>query len=208
MMTRLRGIYGILPAGLETEALLLQAERALAGGVRILQLRDKKRGYRRALKRAGALRELTRSCGALLIVNDSVQLAMDCEADGVHLGRDDAVPGAAQLSRIRKKMLVGITCRADTAFAGSVLAAGADYISFGAIWRSDSKPEVPAIGLPGLARARLMFPEANICAIGGITAANVATVRTAGADCAAVISGLFAGADTETEARRLIEAWG
>jgi len=206
-MARFEGIYGILPADLETEDLLLRAEKALAGGVRILQFRDKKNGFKRALKRAKALRKLTQSYGAIFIVNDSIQLALDSAADGVHLGRDDEALNAEQLRRIRNDLLVGITCRADAALAKSALASGADYVSFGAIWQTHSKPEVPAIGLPRLAKARQMFPDANICAIGGITVDNVAAVRAAGADCAAVISGLFAAEDIEARARRLIEAW-
>ena len=208
MRARLQGIYGILPADLETNDLLCRAEQALAGGLRILQFRDKQKGFRRALKRAEALRELTRRHGAMFIVNDSVQLARDAAADGVHLGRGDESLTAELLREIGAEMLIGITCRADAAFAKSVLASGADYVSFGAIWQTQTKPEVPAIGLPRLAKARQMFPEANICAIGGITAENVAAVKEAGADCAAVISGLFAARDIAAEAGRLIEAWG
>ena len=208
MKARLHGIYGILPADLETDDLLQRAGQALSGGVRILQFRDKKQGYKRALKRARALRELTQSFDALFIVNDSVQLALDSAADGVHLGRDDEALNAELLRQIRGDLLVGITCRADAAFAKSALASGADYISFGAIWQTHTKPEVPAIGLPRLAKARQMFPDANICAIGGITEENVASVRDAGADCAAVISGLFAADDIAFRARRLVEAWG
>ena len=208
MKARLEGIYAILPADLETDDLLSRAEQALAGGVRILQFRDKKKGFKRALKRAEALRELTSRYQATFIINDSVQLAKDAAADGVHLGRDDESLTAELLREIGGKMLIGITCRADAAFAKSALASGADYLSFGAIWQTQSKPEVPAIGLPRLAKARQMFPEANICAIGGITAENVASVKEAGADCAAVISGLFAADDIEAEAGRLISAWG
>ena len=208
MKARLHGIYGILPADLEIDDLLQRAGQALSGGVRILQFRDKKQGYKRALKRARALRELTQSFDALFIVNDSVQLALDAAADGVHLGRDDEALNAELLRQIRDDLLVGITCRADAAFAKSALASGADYISFGAIWQTHTKPEVPAIGLPRLAKARQMFPDANICAIGGITEENVASVRDAGADCAAVISGLFAADDIAFRARRLVEAWG
>ena len=208
MRGKLRGVYAILPPDLETDDLLFRAECALAGGIRILQFRDKKNGFKRALKRAGALRELTSHYDAMFIVNDSLQLARDAGADGVHLGRSDEPLTTELLHRIGKELMVGITCRADAAFAQSVLAGGADYVSFGAIWQTRSKPEVPVIGLPRLAKARQMFPEANICAIGGITAENIAGVKGAGADCAAVISGLFAADDIKAEAGRLIAAWG
>jgi len=204
---KLYGIYAILPADLETDDLLNRAGAALEGGVRILQFRDKKKGYKRALQRAQALRQLTLKHGATFIVNDSIQLAMDSSADGVHLGRDDEEMTTATLRDIGDKMLVGITCRADASLAKSVLDNGVDYVAFGAIWKTESKPEVPEIGLNRLAKARQMFPAANICAIGGISADNIAAVKAAGADCAALISGLFAAQDIKAEARKLVEAW-
>ncbi len=205
--TELKGIYAILPADLDTEELLEKAESALKGGVKTLQFRDKKQGFKRQLKRAKALRELTREYGAVFIINDSVGLAQDVDADGVHLGRDDA-PNLIQLrTEVGDDFIIGITCRADAGFATSVLKDGADYVSFGAVWATTSKPEVPAIGLPRLMKARQMFPNSHICAIGGINADNVVAVKAAGADCAAVISGLFAADDIEAEAVRLIGIW-
>lgn len=207
-MARLSGIYAILPADLQTQELLAKAEAALAGGVKILQFRDKKQGYKRQIRRARALRELTERFSAKLIINDSVALACDSGADGVHLGRDDA-PNLIQLrNEVGDDLVIGITCRADAAYAKSVLGDGADYVSFGAIWATRSKPEVPAIGLHRLAKARQIFPDANICAIGGITADNIAQVRAAGADCAAVISGLFAAEDICRQAATLVSLWG
>ncbi len=204
---RLTGIYAILPADLDTADLLAKAEAALEGGVRILQFRDKKQGYKRQIKRAKALRNMTSDYGAHFIINDSVALACDAEADGVHLGRDDA-PNLVQLrNEVGDGFLIGITCRADAAFAKSVLKDGADYISFGAVWKTHSKPEVPEIGLNRLVKVRHMFPDANLCAIGGITENNIAQVKAAGADCAAVISGLFATDDIQTRAKKLVEIW-
>ncbi len=204
---RLTGIYAILPADLDTADLLAKAKAALEGGVRILQFRDKKQGYKRQIKRAKALRNMTGDYGAHFIINDSVALACDADADGVHLGRDDA-PNLIQLRNdVGNDFIIGITCRADAAFAKSVLKDGADYISFGAVWKTHSKPEVPEIGLNRLVKARHMFPNANLCAIGGITENNVAQVKAAGADCAAVISGLFATNDIQTRAKKLVEIW-
>ncbi|ATX82260.1 thiamine-phosphate diphosphorylase [Mariprofundus ferrinatatus] len=206
-MTKVSGIYGILPADLQMADLLAKAEAALKGGVRTLQFRDKKQGYKRAIKRARALRDLTRDYQALLIVNDSVKLAVDSEADGVHLGRDDA-PNLIQLrSEVGDDLIVGITCRADAAFAKTVLKEGANYVSFGAVWTTMTKPEVPELGLARLAKACQMFPDADVCAIGGITAGNVVQVKAAGADCAAVVSGLFAADDIEARAQLLTALW-
>ena len=207
MKDTITGVYGILPADLDDDVLLSKAEAALKGGLQTLQFRDKKSGYKRALKRALALRELSKQYDTTLIINDSVQLAQASGADGVHLGRDDV----ADLSNIRndldESMIIGITCRADAVFAKLALEHGADYVSFGAVFGSRTKPEVPVLGLPRLNKARQMFPDANICAIGGITIDNIAAVKHAGASSAAVITGLFEAENIEHRATELIETW-
>lgn len=207
MTKNIEGIYGILPSDLADEELLEKAEAALKGGVRILQFRDKKSGFKKALKRARDLRELTTHYNATFIVNDSIQLAQEANADGVHLGRDDI----ANLTELRlvcgDEMIIGITCRADAALAQHALAGGADYVSFGAVFGSTTKPEVPVLGLPRLGKARQLFPDAHIVAIGGITPENIADVQACGPDAVAVISGLFDAADVQARAAELVTRW-
>ncbi|MDQ6954739.1 MAG: thiamine phosphate synthase [Mariprofundaceae bacterium] len=203
----IRGVYAILPADLDTDCLLEKAENALKGGIQTLQFRDKKSAYKRAFKRAKALRECTTVYGAQLIINDSVQLANEAHADGVHLGRDDVAKLANIRADVGDHMLIGITCRADAMFAKLALEHGADYVSFGAVFGSRSKPDVPVLGLPRLNKARQMFPDSNICAIGGITTENIASIKHAGATSAAIISGLFSADHIESKARELIERW-
>jgi len=205
--TIIQGIYGILPADLEDKAWLDKAEAAIRGGVRVLQMRDKKSGFKRLLQRARQLRELTKLYDTQLIINDSIQLAVDAEADGVHLGQSD-IRNLTQLrSEVGDRLLIGVSCKADAAFAKHMLNEGADYISFGAIFPTGSKADATPIGLPRLAKARLMFPDANICAIGGISLDTLPAVREAGADCAAVISSLFDAEDVEQQARAMVAAW-
>jgi len=204
---RIEGIYGILPADLETDDLLARAEAALRGGVKTLQFRDKKQGYRDQLKRAKALRELTARYSAKLIVNDSIQLAQESDADGVHLGKGDIENLAVVRHDAGDGLILGVTCRADAAFAMHALESGADYLSFGAVFPTTSKPEVPTIGLPRLAKARQLFPQANIVAIGGITPESLPAVKSTGVDAAAVISGLFAADDIESAAETMTGIW-
>ncbi len=201
------GIYGILPADLEMSDLLNRAEAALKGGVQILQFRDKKQGFRGVLKRGKALRALTARYDAKLIVNDSIQLAHEIEADGVHLGRGDI----EELTLIRQNagegLILGITCRADATFAKHAIESGADYLSFGAVFPTTTKPEVPTIGLPRLQKAREMFPDANVVAIGGIRLEAITAVKSTGVDSIAVISALFATDEIESTARAMVDAW-
>ena len=206
---RILGIYGILPADLEMADLLVRAEAALKGGVKTLQFRDKKQGYKDALKRGKALRELTTRYGAKLMVNDSIQLAQESGADGVHLGKGDIENLPVVRHDVGSELILGVTCRADAAFGKHALESGADYLSFGAVFPTMSKPEVPTIGLPRLQKARQLFPEANnIIAIGGITLEALPAVKLTGVDSAAVISGLFAADDIESTARAMCNEWG
>ena len=208
MSRRIAGIYGILPADLEMADLLARAESALKGGVKTLQFRDKKQGYKHQLKRGNALRELTTRYNAKLIINDSIQLAQETKADGVHLGRGDIENLAIVRHDVGSDLILGVTCRADAAFGKHALESGADYLSFGAVFPTTSKPEVPTIGLPRLQKARQLFPDANIIAIGGIILDTLPAVRSTGVDCAAVISGLFAADDIESTAKAMCELWG
>ncbi|MBF0281081.1 MAG: thiamine phosphate synthase [Zetaproteobacteria bacterium] len=201
------GIYGILPADIALDDLLFRAESALNGGIRVLQIRDKKQGFKYKCKRAGALRELTLRYHATLFVNDSAAIANAVDADGVHLGKSDIHTMQQLRTQLSDDMVVGVTCRADAVMAKHALEQGADYISLGAIFATTTKADVPVIGLPRLQKARTLFPQANIVAIGGIDLETLAAIRLAGADSAAVISSLFESSDIESMARMMVDAW-
>jgi len=205
---RINGIYGILPADIPLEDLLSKAEEALKGGVRTLQLRDKKQGLKHGSRRARALRALVRAYDGRFIVNDSVQLTLEADADGVHLGRKDMKSVTAIRTEAKRALIIGVSCKADAAFARHVLDEDVDYVSFGAVFPTVSKENAVPIGLSRLAKARQLFPEANICAIGGIGLEALPAVKKAGADCAAVISALFGENDVESMARKMVETWG
>jgi len=204
---RITGIYGILPADLATDDLLKRAEAALKGGAKTLQFRDKKQGYKQALKRGKALRDLTVQYDAKLMINDSIQLAHDTGADGVHLGKGDIESLTQLRQHAGEGLILGVTCRADAVFGKEARESGADYLSFGAVFPTHSKPEVPVIGLPRLQKAKQLFPAANVVAIGGITLATIPAIKKTGVDAVAVISGLFAAEDIELTARQMVGAW-
>lgn len=208
-MPKHTGIYGILPADLETTLLLEKAEASLIGGIRILQFRDKKSGFKRQLKRAALLRELTTKYGATFIINDSLQLALDSGADGVHLGRNDVSDVSVIRHKVAADFILGITCRADARYAKTALDFGANYVSFGAVFPSTTKTDVPAIGIPRLHKACSIFPDADICAIGGITLDALPAIKASGATYAAVISSLFSGTNEQiqAQAKRMEETW-
>jgi len=178
----LRGLYAITPEG---PGLLDKVQRALEGGVALLQYRRKQEASR---DEARALLALCRRHGVPLIVNDDVGLALELGADGVHLGRDDGELAAAR-TKLKGKLL-GASCYDRLELARAAIAAGADYVAFGSVFASPTKP--------GAVRAPLsLFKESPVprCAIGGITLDNAPQVIAAGADMVAVISDLFDAPD-------------
>lgn len=189
----LRGLYAVTPDEPDTARLLAIARSVLAGRPALLQYRNKTAD--RALRReqAGALRDACRVAGVPFIVNDDLGLALETGADGAHLGRDDGAPAAARAA-LGAGRILGLTCYADWSRALEGVAAGADYIAFGAMFPSTTKPQAPPAPFALIARAKreLGLP---VAAIGGITLANAPQVLAAGADLLAVVSDVFAAAD-------------
>lgn len=199
---RLRGLYAVTPdTATDLEALRARAEAVLRGGARLLQYRDKSADTPRREREARILLDICERHGALLIINDDVRLAGRIGAHGVHLGQQD-MPLPEARAMLGREAVIGITCHGRLDLALAAQSAGADYVAFGAVYPSPTKPDAvrAPLHLFTEARAQLSIP---ICAIGGIEADNAAAVIAAGADMVAVVSGVFAQPDPETEARRL-----
>ena len=194
----LRGLYAITPDEPDTEALAGKAEQALAAGVAALQYRNKVLSREKRLEQARRLAALAQGYGVPFIVNDDVEIALAVGANGAHVGREDAAVAAAR-GRLPGRIL-GASCYDSIALARAAVAAGADYVAFGAVFPSPTKP--------GAVRAPLeLFREAAplgvpLAAIGGITAENAPRLIEAGAQLLAVISDLFDAADIGARARQ------
>lgn len=198
MANKLRGLYAITPECADGRHLLAQVEAALAGGCRLLQYRDKLSEMPERVARASALRQLTRRFGARLLINDDLALAMLIGADGVHLGQEDGNLVAAR-AILGPTRLLGASCYADFACARQAVAAGADYVAFGAVYPSPTKPHAPLAAVDLFQQAKTAL-TASSCAIGGITLDNAAPLITAGADLLAVITDLFNAPDIAVRA--------
>lgn len=202
----LRGLYLITPDSADSEALLAGVRRALAGRPALLQYRSKHAdgGLRR--EQAAAIAALCREAGVPFIVNDSLELALAVGADGVHLGRDDGELCVARAA-LGPERILGVTCYNEWARAEEGAAAGADYVAFGAVFASPTKPAAVHAPLDLLTRARreLKLP---VAAIGGITLDNAPQAIAAGADLLAVISDVFDDPDPGGRAAAYRAAFG
>jgi len=199
---QLRGIYAITDSALTPgDELLAAAEQALAGGISLLQYRDKSSDQQHRLAQAKALQALCSEYNVPLLVNDDVQLCQEAGAAGVHLGQSDTGIQAAR-EALGNQAIIGITCHANLELAEQAQQAGASYVAFGRFFPSLTKPQAPAASLDVLTRAkeRLSLP---IAAIGGINIDNAAEVLAAGADLLAVINYLFSSQDIARRATEL-----
>jgi len=198
---RIAGLYAIADTELLAPDRVVPAvQAAIEGGAALIQYRDKNRSLPRTIVEAA--RALCRARGALFIVNDDIELAYAVNADGVHVGRDDASIAAAR-GRLGRGAIVGVSCYDDLARALGAEAASCDYVAFGSFYASATKPRAarPPLSLLTQARARLRVP---IVAIGGITPENGARLIRAGADALAVVAGLFQAPDITSQARRYV----
>lgn len=172
----------------------------LRGGVKILQLRAKALTARDFLDLARNAREITRAHGCRLIVNDRVDVALACDADGVHLGQDDLPLQAAR--KLLPAKIIGISTH-DLEQAKQAEDGGADYIGFGPIYGTATKQTgYSARGVAMLREIRNIV-RIPIVAIGGISEDNVSEIWNAGAESAAIISDILGAEDITAKVKRI-----
>jgi thiamine-phosphate pyrophosphorylase len=197
--TALRGLYAVTPDAADTDALLAQVAEAIAGGARLIQYRNKTAPPELRLAQAQRLKPLCAEHGATFIVNDHVDLALEVNADGVHIGAEDgSLARARQMLGAQK--VIGISCYSKLELARAAVEQGADYVAFGSFFPSQVKPGAVRASIALLADARREI-GVPIAAIGGITAQNAPQLVNAGADMLAVITAVFGAADVRASAR-------
>lgn len=176
-------------------------EKALIGGASVVQFRDKRPARSPVDDQLMEIHGLCRDYGALMIVNDDVELARSVNADGVHLGRDDMKLAHAR-EYLRGNKVIGVSCYNDTERVGSMIQSGADYIALGSFYSSSTKPGATPVTIDTLKHVRQMT-NLPLVAIGGITAENGGALVEAGADMLAVVNGVFGHPDITGAARNL-----
>jgi thiamine-phosphate pyrophosphorylase len=194
---RLYLVCGSLPDASELPDLL---RGAVAGGVDIVQLRDKELPDDELAAVANAARALCERLGALLIINDRPDVALDAGADGVHVGQDD-IPVAKVREMVGPDMLIGLSTHA-TAEIDAVDRKLVDYIGVGPVHETPTKPGRPAVG-PELVRYAAAHASVPFFAIGGLGAENLGEVLDAGATRVCVLRAISDAKDPEAAARAL-----
>lgn len=189
-------IYLVTDDGcLQGRALLDCVREALEGGVTLVQYRAKTASSAEMYAEALQLKALCDSFNVPLIINDRLDIAMAVGAAGVHLGQDD-LPCAAARRILGEDYLIGVSAH-NPAEAKAALQSGADYLGCGAVFGTATKADVKKLGTDGLA-AICKAKGLPVVGIGGVTADNYREVRAAGADGAAIVSGILAQPDIRT----------
>lgn len=198
---RLYFVCDALPREADPEPLL---RAALTGGVDIVQLREKRLGHPAIERSARTFRRLCDTYGALFVVNDDPHLALACDADGVHVGQDDASVEEAR-EALGPDAIVGFSTHSEEQIA----AAGehpADYISVGPVWETPTKEGRPAVGLDLVAHAAREAPR-PFFAIGGIDPSNAQEVVRAGARRLGVVRAIRDAEDPAAAAESIRRAF-
>ena len=199
----LTGLYAITDPDLLGDDLLCKTEEAIHAGINILQYRNKQASHAQQKKEALALLTLCRNNNVVFIVNDNVKLALEVDADGVHIGQQDS-----DISSARKQLginkIIGVTCNNKIENAIHAQQQGADYVAFGRFFPSATKPSAPGADLSLLTNIRNEI-KIPIVAIGGITHENAMQILAYDIDMIAVIAAIFAEPNIAEATRRFVD---
>lgn len=192
-------LYGILDAGyVTTSDMAAMAQKLIAGGVDILQLRAKHSSEEEIISMAAQIQPLAKAAKVIFIINDFPHLVQKIKADGVHVGQDDiSVAEARRLAG--PDAIVGLSTH-SLEQVQKAIAAQPDYIGFGPIFATQTKPDYVPIGIEDIATAQACVSFPIFC-IGGITQKNLSEVITAGSKRVVIVSELLKSENPEQTAR-------
>ena len=203
VLKNLKGLYVIVDRQFSRGQDLLELTRSvLRGGAKIIQLRDKLTDKGLVLSLAREMRTLCEQYGALFIINDHADLAVACDAHGLHLGQND-LPIKEARSILKPHQIIGKSNALVTEAVESI-SEGVDYLAVGAIFPTSTKEKTRPAGLNTL-REVVSLKASPVVAIGGIKQDNIGDVVEAGADAICVISAVIGDPDPEQAARNLVK---
>lgn len=199
----LSGLYVLTDERLmpDDETLINKVLTAIQGGAKIIQYRDKSGDRVKRLRQSRLLKQLCVDHSCLLIINDDVGLAKESYAHGVHLGQSDGSINQAR-EELGPTAIIGVTCHDQISLARQAVVEGADYVAFGAFFKSRTKPNATPAPLSLLSQVTedSKLEGVPVVAIGGITVDNATQVIQAGANMIAVVDAVFAASDIKSQA--------
>jgi len=196
---RLEGLYVITDDKLTPkDKLLTMVEASLKGGASIVQLRDKSSSDEEIKATSLALQKLCHYYDALFVLNDKIDIAIECKLDGLHIGKSDH----HRFEEIRKNFdgIIGVSCYGDIPLAKNMKEMGADYVAFGSFFVSPTKPKANIVPFDVLSQAKeeLQMP---VCAIGGIKRSNVEQVMEHEPDMLSLVNDIWSAKNIQEQSQ-------
>lgn len=182
------------------QTLYEQVESALKGGVTCVQLREKELDDEAFLKEALEISKLCKSYNVPFFINDNVDIAIKCHADGIHVGQEDMEASKVR-ERVGEEMMIGVSVH-SVAEALEAVKNGADCLGVGSMFSTSTKKDVDLLPKETL-RDICAAVDIPVVAIGGINRSNILKLSGSGADGVALVSAIFASEDIESECREL-----
>lgn len=205
-MKALKGLYIVTPDWDETDKLLAVTEKALKGGAALVQYRHKTAGAEQRREQAKALQALCKRYDVPFIINDYVDLCMELDADGIHVGGTDESVAAVRAS-VGPDKIVGASCYGEMDLVRQAAKEGASYVAFGGFYPSRIKKYEVTTPVSIVGDAKKELPGMPSCAIGGITLENAVPLVEQGVDMISVISSVYMADDPEAAARAFADMY-
>ena len=205
-MKALRGLYIVTPDWDDTDKLLDITEKALKGGAALVQYRHKTAGAEQRLEQAKALQALCRRYDVPFIINDYVDLCLELDVDGIHVGGTDESVAAVR-AKVGPGKIVGASCYGEMDLVRQATKEGADYVAFGGFYPSRIKKYEVTTPVSIVGEAKKELPDVPSCAIGGITLENAVPLVKQGVDMISVISSVYMVDDPEAAARSFADMY-
>lgn len=202
----MKGLYLVTPDWDDTQKMLAATEAGLRGGAALVQYRHKTADAALRREQATALQLLCRRYGRPFIVNDFIELCMELDADGVHVGGTDTAVAQVRAA-VGPKKIVGASCYGSMQLARDAWQAGASYVAFGGFYPSRVKKYEVTTPPFIVSQAKAEIPLPNVV-IGGMTHENAAPLVAHGADMVAAISSVYMTDDPEAAARAFVALFG
>ncbi|RJX31507.1 MAG: thiamine phosphate synthase [Oxalobacter sp.] len=202
----MKGLYIVTPDWDDTAKLVDVTEKALKGGATIVQYRHKTASPELRREQAKALQAVCKQYKVPFIINDHVDLAMELDADGVHVGESDEAIGKVR-AIVGPNKIVGASCYGDMELVRKAHKAGASYIAFGGFYPSRIKKYPVTTELDIVKQMKQEIPKLPSCAIGGIDHENAVPLVERGIDMICVISSVYFADDPEAAARKFAEMY-
>jgi len=189
----IKGIYAITPDQKNSEILIKQVKDCCEGGINILQYRSKVLPWKKRLEQAKEIKRVTDEYQIPLIINDDIDICLQLDTFGIHLGKDDESIKNARLALGADKC-IGMSCYNQVCRVEMAIKNKADYIALGACFETKTKPNAPIVSLEMIRKVRQKYDIPTV-AIGGITMGNIRTLKETGIQCFALINSIFSSTD-------------